>query len=122
MNRLVNPGGRSGARAIEPGPFRVAALAGCAAVAVTPPNPSPGALALAARTTLRRVIPALATSSECWLAGSFGASDVMTIPFTGGPASRSRTVRARRARDSLAPYPGLRRGANGGCVTSGSSA
>ena len=44
----------------------------------------------------------------------------MKIPFTSGTASRSRTGRARRARDSLAPYPGLRRGANGGCVTSGS--
>jgi hypothetical protein len=79
MNRLVNPGGRAGACATEPEPFRVAALAGCAAAAVTPPRPSASAPAPAARTTLRRVIPALGTSSECWLAGSFGASDVMAI-------------------------------------------
>src|SRR5690348_16747424 len=81
MNRLVNPFGGFGACARELGPFRVAALAGCAAAAVTPPRPSASAPAPAARTTLRRVIPVLAASSEGWLAGSFGTSDVMTIPF-----------------------------------------
>jgi hypothetical protein len=50
--------------------------------------------------------------------GPCGAGDelLMTFPFTRGPASRSRPEWARRARDSLARHPGLRQGADGGCV------